>query len=107
MCSYSDASTPSGVTASAVRSAAVLIERLRKLPDTSRIRHGPDMTTSTAAVPRTFPVQFFGGITSTVPWARHTVRPSLVTSIWTTAVRFVRETICAAADSVPPVTGAR
>src|SRR5205085_241802 len=51
--------------------------------------------------------QLFGGITRTVPWARHTCRPSLSTSMRTTAVRFVRETICAAADNEPAVTGAR
>jgi hypothetical protein len=48
-----------------------------------------------------------GGTTSTVPWAAHTIRPSLTTSMRTTAVRFDSATIVAVASRSPPETGAR
>jgi len=48
-----------------------------------------------------------GATTRTVPWAAHTVRPSLTTSMRTTAVRFDRATIVAVASRSPPLTGAR
>ncbi len=48
-----------------------------------------------------------GGTTRTVPWAAQTSRPSLATSMRTTAVRFDSATIVAVASRSPPVTGAR
>jgi hypothetical protein len=48
-----------------------------------------------------------GSTTRTVPWAAHTVRPSLTTSMRTTAVRFDRAMIVAVASRSPPLTGAR
>ena len=44
---------------------------------------------------------------STVPCAAHTKRPSFSTSMRTTAVRRVIETMRAVAASTPVVTGAR
>src|SRR5262249_48654238 len=71
--------------------------------DPARSGHDP----FNRAAARSFLPHFFGALTNTVPGARQTGRPSLATSIRTTAVRFVSDTICADADRVPPVTGAR
>jgi hypothetical protein len=52
-------------------------------------------------------VDALGALRRTVPWARHTGRSSFVTSMRTTAVLLVIDTMRASAVSVPVLTGAR